>query len=65
MTCENCRRDAVNQLRNMDLAYTLNGGELMEELEPGKGHDGCKGCTCQHLPVGSVEFLGGNPSRSA
>ena len=22
------------------------------ELEPGEGHDGCKGCDCQHKPVG-------------
>lgn len=58
MICEQCMCDAREQkAAAAGLPYTC-------ELESCSGHDGCKGCTCQHLPVGSVEFLGSDPSRS-
>jgi len=59
MTCEKCRLDATIQKMNLEWKNIAP-----MDIEPGEGHDGCKGCTCQHLPVGSVEFLGSDPSRS-
>lgn len=66
MTCENCRLDAKIQKFNLEFMekHKDHPYKIPLSLEEGEGHDGCKGCTCQHLPVGSVEFLGSNPSRS-
>lgn len=63
MTCNKCRFDAAVQKGNL-AERAKDPQAIIFVIEEGEGHDGCKGCTCQHLPVGSVEFLGSNPSRS-
>jgi hypothetical protein len=65
MTCGNCRMDAAVQKFNLEKFKQFGDQHVPYEMGEGEGHDGCKGCTCQHLPVGSVEFLGSDPSRSA
>jgi hypothetical protein len=64
MICEPCQIGAGVQKANILIAEGRLARNFTTILLPGEGHDGCKGCTCQHLPVGSVEFLGSNPSRS-
>lgn len=57
MICEPCQLDAQVQRNNMIL---IKEGLVMfrGELEPGEGHDGCKGCDCQHKPVKEGQIKG-------
>lgn len=64
MMCEPCQIDANVQKANIEIAAGGLARNFTTVLLPGEGHDGCKGCTCQHLPVGSVEFLGVRSSGS-
>lgn len=48
MICRDCAYDADMQSES---------GWKVSELAGVKGHESCKGCTCQHKPAGSVSFL--------